>query len=125
MEYVKLNILDNATLSVCREVGIVKAIRILAYMITIIKILVPIILIVTGIISLFRAVLADDESALKRSVSLLFTKFLVGAFIFFIPTIMTAIMGYAHNYDKTKSKFTDCLKCLNSVKACNNLIGKN
>jgi len=74
--------------------------------------------------NLGKAVVYEDDNALKKSAQLLLTKFIVGAFIFFIPTIIYSLMEGVHNYDKSTSQFTDCGKCLTSIKTCDQLIKK-
>lgn len=55
------------------------------------KILVPIIILITGMYSFFKAVLADEDKLIKDATSLLIVKLLVGAAIFFIPTIVNSV----------------------------------
>lgn len=107
---------------VCHEPEVLKALRIIGMVIVIIKVLVPVLVIVTGIQNLAKTVIQEDDSAIKKSVSLLMVKFFVGAFVFFIPTVMYTLMSVASGYDETASKFTDCGKCITSVSACNGLI---
>ncbi|MBE6155314.1 MAG: hypothetical protein E7164_00985 [Firmicutes bacterium] len=115
---------NRPSIVVCHEPGVIKAVKIFAVIIVVIKVMVPIMLIVTGIMNLGKAVVYEDDNALKKSAQLLLTKFIVGAFIFFIPTIIYSLMEGVHNYDKSTSQFTDCGKCLTSIKTCDQLIKK-
>lgn len=115
---------DELTFAVCEESGILKAFNILGYLVTIIKVLVPVILIITGIKSLFKAMIDDDSSNIKKSANLFITKFIVGAFIFFIPALFNALFSVVSGYDQTKVKFTDCAICLTNTKSCKMKISK-
>lgn len=109
---------------VCHDIGVLKAFRILGTAILIIKIVVPVIIILTSIIRFSKSVIFEDASSVKDAANLLIKKVIAGALIFFIPTLFSAVFSLANNYDKTKAQFTDCGKCLTSIKDCNNLIGK-
>lgn len=115
---------DRPSVVVCHEAGVLKAMKIIGVVIVVIKVMVPIFLIVTGIMNLGKAVIYEDDGALKKSAQLFFVKFIVGAFIFFVPTIIYSIMEVANGYDKSTSQFTDCGKCLTSIKTCDQLIKK-
>lgn len=106
----------------CHDPNILKGIRILGFVITIIKVLVPVLLIVVSIKTMVNAVLEQDDAAIKPAVYMFIKKFIAGAIIFFVPTIVHAIMSSANGYDKTNTQFTECGKCLTSVKSCNSLI---
>lgn len=109
---------------VCHDPGILKGLRILGYVVMILKIMVPIILIITGMYSFFKATLNSDDKATREAANLLIKKCLTGAAVFFIPTAIFAGFKAVSGYDKTASKFSDCGKCVTSVKTCNNLIKK-
>lgn len=123
-EMQSLALITGDAVTFCKDPNVLKAFKIVATIIMIIKILVPVIIIITGIKSLATAVITEDDSALKKSAYTLMVKVFVGAFIFFIPTVIHAVMEVAHGYDKTKSQFTECGQCLTSTKSCDNLINK-
>lgn len=109
---------------VCHDVGVLKAMRIISMVITIIKIMVPVLLVIMGVKDLAKAVIQGDDGDIKKFFPLFMGRFFTGVFIFFIPTCVHAVMSVASGYDKTSAKFTDCGKCLTSIKSCNNLISK-
>ena len=121
-EMQSLALITGNTVTFCKDPNVLKAIKIGAMIIMIAKILVPVIIIVTGIKSVASAVIVEDDSAVKKAANTLMVKFFVGAFIFFVPTIINAIMSLANGYDKTKSQFTECGQCLTSIKTCDKLI---
>jgi len=119
-----IEFLADTDIVFCHDPNILKGIRVLNFVITIIKVLVPVLLIVTSVKSMVNAVLDQDDGAIKTAAFMFIKKFIAGAIIFFIPTIVHAIMSAANGYDKTNAQFTDCGKCLTSSKTCNSLIKK-
>lgn len=79
----------------CKNSGILQTIYILKTLGNIVCILVPIFIILSGMKSLFKVV-TDDEK-LNDSVKSFITKIIIGAFIFFIPGIVTTVIKYASN----------------------------
>lgn len=107
---------------VCRDPNILKGLRILGYVVMILKIMVPIVLIITGMFSFFKATLNSDDKATKEAANLLIKKCLTGAAVFFIPTMIYGGFKVVSSYDKTASKFSECGKCVTSVRECTTLI---
>ncbi len=77
--------------NVCTMPEVMEVMLIINKVVDALKILVPIIILITGIYSFFKAVLADDDKQIKDAASLLIIKLLVGAMIFFIPIIVNSV----------------------------------
>lgn len=60
---------------------------------TIFWILIPIALIVFGTIDLGKAVIASDEKEVKAAQGRLIKRFIYAALVFFVPMLVTAVMG--------------------------------
>ena len=103
----------------CDKSGVLQAFRIVGILLLIIKILVPVIIILTGIISMSRAVIAEDESEIKKCISVLISKVIVGAIIFFIPTIIYAVLQSVEKVGKTRLEFGKCTMCTVNIEQCN------
>lgn len=95
--------------SICSNPDVLSVMNILNNIITIIKVLVPVLIIITGVMSLAKAVMSEDDKLLKSSVQTFITKFFVGATIFFIPAIFGAFfslvapdMEYMDCFEKAK-----------------------
>lgn len=74
--------------NICSEDSIQRVLKLVGYILIIIKVLVPLILVVMGSIDLFQAVVGKDEKALSKSIKNLMLRVVLGVFIFFIPTIV-------------------------------------
>lgn len=68
----------------------------------ILKIVIPIMLIVLGIIGLGKAVLADDDKEIKTQVNKLITKFIAAVVIFFYQTLLQHVSNLLTDLMKLK-----------------------
>lgn len=92
---------------VCSRPEIMEVMYIFNQVLMALKIMVPIILIITGMYSFFKASLSSDDKT-KDVVNLLITKFIVAAFIFFIPSIVNSVMLLVN-------KDSDYVKCFSKA----------
>lgn len=73
--------------------GLESLVRLIYKVLTIFWIIIPIGLIVFGTIDLGKAVIASDEKEVKAAQKRLISRFIYAALVFFVPIIVTAIMG--------------------------------
>ena len=93
--------------------------QILGYVVMILKIAIPLILIVLGMVDLGKAVVSSDEKAINKSVGTLIKRFVAAVVIFFIPTIVSAIFGILKLVDTSKeSDYNVCVQCVTNVGSC-------
>lgn len=115
----------NTIFSFCNDAGMLKTFKIIHIFIVIAKILVPILLIIFGSIDYGKAALADNQDAIEKTTQALIKKVIVGLLIFFIPTIVDAIVGYAQSgrdkSDKT-GEFKKCALCFVGDSECDSYI---
>ena len=84
----------------------------------IIKIVIPIVLIIMGMIDMSKAVIASDQGAIKKSAIVFGKRALAAVLIFFVPTIMQAIFESIDAWKDKSGEFNPCLKCLLNVSEC-------
>lgn len=103
----------------CDKAGVLKSFQIIGICLQILKILIPIILIVFGSVELGKAIISNDEKAIKLATSSLVKKAIAGVVVFFIPTILAFVINLVGNSNKLNDfkKCTDCLKNNNSCQA--------
>lgn len=97
-------------LSICANPDILSGMLIVNSIIMIIKILIPIFIIITGIISYAKAVIGQDNDLLKKATNTLIIKFFVGAIVFFIPTLVNTVIETVDNTFEYKSCFTNATR---------------
>lgn len=79
---------------------------VLGYVIFGIKVVVPILLIISGMIDLAQAVMKQDEKDIKKAQSLLVKKLIAGVLVFLVVTIVSIVVGLV-----SSDEWEDCTKC--------------
>lgn len=73
--------------------GLEPVINLIKGLFTLIKIIVPIILIIMGAIDLTKAVMASDDKEIKAATSKLIKRTIAAVAVFFIVTLVTVVMN--------------------------------
>ena len=83
---------------------------------TIFKIVIPVLLVIFGMIDLGKAVVSSDEKAIKSSTNSLIKKIVAAIVIFFLPTIVTAIVNLTGAKDENGDPVGSgaCITCVTS-----------
>ncbi len=93
--------------------------KVLGYVVLVIKIVIPIILIVLGMVDLGKAVVSSDDKAMNKSVSSLLKRFIAAIVVFFIPTIVSAIFNVISLMNEDEQKdYNTCVQCVTNVSEC-------
>ena len=90
----------------------VKGWQILGYLITILKILVPLIIIITSTISLFSVINKGNQEETIKAWIIIGKKLIAGIIIFFIPTLVDAFIHFLVNNDYMKKSTEICAICM-------------
>ncbi len=99
--------------SLCNNDGIRHAVKIIGYVISICKWVVPLIIIVLGMIDFSKAVISSDEKAISKATSSLIKRFIAGVVVVLVPTIVMAILNaikVTNGLENTE--FGECTTCL-------------
>jgi len=94
--------------------GIGSAIRILGHLLLIIKIIVPVVIIVLGMIDFGKAVLSSDDKAMTKAVGALTRRIIAGVVIFLAPGLVSAILnifGITGGIED-ETRFGACTQCI-------------
>lgn len=100
----------------CTETS--RAWRVFGYLITALKILIPVIIIVMGSLDLGKAVVANSEDEMKKATQVLIKRIIAGIVIFFIPTIINLVLKLASNYVGVVSSGSGCIECVSKPGSC-------
>lgn len=101
----------------CEYSGVLRTFKILGMCINIIKIVVPLIIIGTAMVSIFKTVTSGKADDLKGSFTLIVKKLIAGLIIFVLPTALDFAFDTLLEYDE--SGFTACSNCLLDTGNCN------
>ena len=89
--------------------GLGSVMSIIGYVIWGIKVVVPIILIIVGMIDMGKAVTQKDENDIKKTQNALIKKLIAAVVVFLVPTLVTLVMTVIGS-----SEFKSCATCLNN-----------
>lgn len=86
--------------------------QIVGYALLIVKIIVPLIIIIIGIVNLVQAVTSNDEKAISKMTMSLIKRLVAGLVIFFIPIIVKTFFNLLDSFADFQGDFNTCLDCL-------------
>ena len=79
--------------------------------ITLIKIGVPILLIIFGMLDLGKAVMAQKDDEIKKGQQTLIKRVIAAAIVFFVVTIVQILVGVVAGNDEEKNEILGCMSC--------------
>lgn len=93
----------------------------------VIKVILPVVLIIMGVITLGKAVISDDEKDVKKGFTKMLHKFIVAVIIFFIPSIVTALFNVVGGFDDVSEDYAVCKSCISSPRgeSCKTIVKSN
>ena len=104
----EINICDpeNTTLKVFQVIG---------YILFILKILIPILIIVLGMIDFGKSAISSDDKAMQKSAMSLVKRIIIGIAIFFVPLLVKIIFNMIGQFSsEMKKDYINCVNCLTS-----------
>ncbi len=113
----KLLLLDGAAAAnFCRSTQEIW--KFIGYVVMVLKILIPVIIIILGIIDLGKAVISGKDDEIKKSTTALMMRLIIGIVVFFVPSIVRAVFGLVDNYNEVKGPANVCINCVTSPSTC-------
>lgn len=89
--------------------------QVVGYALTVFKIVIPVLLIIFGMIDLGKAVMSSKDDEIKKSVGQLARRAIAGIVIFFIPTIVSVVIGLVQKEDESGLGTWDgCRQCISN-----------
>ena len=95
--------------------------NVVGYIVVVIKIVIPLMLIVLGMVDLGKAVVSSDEKAINKAVSTLIKRFIAAVVVFFVPTIVSALFN-ALSLIGNETDYNTCVQCV--TQTCPKLAGQ-
>ena len=98
--------------------------QLVGYFLMIVKIIIPAVLIIMGIITLGKAVISNDEKESKKGYITIVRKIVTAVVIFFVPSIVTALFSIINEFNELKPDYNVCRKCMTNPYSdyCNNKV---
>ena len=90
--------------------------RTLGYIITIIKVAVPLLLIGTAMMDFFKVVISGKTEDTSKALSMILKRSIAGIIVFLVPTLMNLIFNNLIEYNDPSTK--NCTTCLLDTSKC-------
>ncbi len=107
---------EETTFDFCEQNGVLWTFKIVGYALFIIKIVIPIIIVIMGMLDFSKAVIASDDNQIKKSSISLIKRAIAGLVIFLIPTIINFAFSLVEavriENGGGDSSTKDCITCL-------------
>ena len=96
--------------SFCGATAVKNVLYLAGLVVGVIRIAVPLILIVVGMIDLVKAITSQDDKQIKSATTLLVKRVVIAIAVFLIPTIVGLVMGVISEDD-----YQSCVHCVTNV----------
>ena len=94
---------------------IIKTLRLVSISVMIVRICVPIFIIVMGTMDIYNTVSSGKNDDLKKNLTTLGKRMIIGLIVFFIPTIVRLVVNGLGGND---SNYQVCVNCIGNPKNC-------
>ena len=98
--------------------GIMAAFKLGSIILLIVKIIIPIILIVLGMIDMSKAVISDNQDSIKKNALIFARRLATGILVFLTPTILLALFNFVDSWNSVESTYKPCIDCLLDTSKC-------
>ena len=89
---------------------------IIGWLVMILKIVIPLLLIIFGMLDLGKAVIASDDKAINKAVTTLLHRFIAGVIVFFVPTLVIALFNAFTGINASSTgSYGKCVRCVLDV----------
>lgn len=95
------------------------------YIITIVKIAIPLLIIAFGLLDFGKAVVGSKDDLIKKSAISLLRRVVSGIIIFFLPALVLTIFEAISDYKNNNSGFSNCKTCLLQPSKCDTSEGSS
>ena len=111
-----VNNLNIEEINICDpENTTLKAFQVIGYILFILKILIPILIIVLGMIDFGKSAISSDDKAMQKSAMSLVKRIIIGIAIFFVPLLVKIIFNMIGQFSsEMKKDYINCVNCLTS-----------
>lgn len=97
---------------------LVASFKLVGIFITIVKIIVPVILIIMGSIDMSKAVVSKDNDAIQKSLIVFLKRSAAGVLVFLAPNIILGIFHLVDGMDNFDSAYKTCVDCILGSSSC-------
>ena len=91
---------------------------VVGWILTIFKIVIPILLIVMGSLDFGKAVVSQEDGEIKKAGKSLAFRAVAALIIFILPSVVTMVIEWAMEVSGTEMDYETCLDCVKSPSNC-------
>lgn len=114
----ELEPLDTSEIVFCDQVNVLKTLRIFGYLLSVVKIIIPLLLIIFATIDFSKAAVNSDQEALNKAIKSVANRAIAAVAIFFLPTIIFYLTSLIGNSVSDDDSFNKCNACLFKLNEC-------
>ncbi len=103
---------DTTVENICSQPYYRKPMKFIGTFITFAKIIVPIIIIIFGLMDLYKAITSQKDDGITKAVRSIVVRVLAGVFIFFLPGIVQFILNMVNEWSNYKNNWCCCTECI-------------
>ena len=103
---------------ICYKGNVPRTLQFLGIILYIIKVLVPFLIIIFGIIDIAKVLMSGKDEDMKKSATSLIKRIAIGAIIFFIPGIVNFILTQTGEYSAAIQQYQNCYNCILEPAKC-------
>ncbi len=103
---------DTDLETICSKPEFRKPLKFIGTLVSVIKIAIPILIIVFGIIDLFKAITSSKDDRIMVAIKSIGVRFIAGIFIFFIPGIVQLILDWVNEWSNYQNTWCCCTQCI-------------
>lgn len=94
----------------CSDVAVSNIMYLIGVVVGVIRVAVPIVLIVLGMVDLVKALTSQDDKEIKSATKLIVKRVVIAIAIFLVPTIVRLVMTVI-----SQNEYQQCIRCVTSV----------
>ena len=96
--------------SFCSEPAMNNVLYLVGVVVAVIRIAVPVVLIVIGMVDLVKALTSQDDKQIKAATNLIVKRVVIAVAVFLVPTIIRLLMNVISQHE-----YESCINCVTSV----------
>jgi len=103
---------------ICTKGNIPRTLQFVGVILYVIKVLVPFLIIVFGVIDIVKVVMSGKEEDMKKSATSLIKRVAIGVIIFFIPSLTNFILNQTGTDNPAVGQYSNCYNCILEPTKC-------
>ncbi len=103
---------------VCQDPNLKVVLKYIGWLLSAVKLIIPIVLIVLGVLDFMKAVTSQKPEELTKAMKTLLMRGIAGVVIFFVPVLVHFVFTLVDDWSPYKSAYSECTECLSNPRKC-------